>query len=76
MLLMSCMYIFVIPSGVGLYCFASSAFQAIEQFILNVISVRKINLCSAVRPADLPRISYGEQVFQFCRWHFLEHLQR
>lgn len=43
MLLMSCMYIFVIPSGVGLYCFVSSAFQAIEQFILNVISVRKMN---------------------------------
>lgn len=42
MLLMSCMYIFVIPSGVGLYCFVSGTFQAIEQFILNVISVRKM----------------------------------
>ena len=36
------MYLFMIPSGVGLYCFVSGMFQAMEQLILNMISVRKM----------------------------------
>ena len=42
MVFLNGMYLFMIPSGVGLYCFASGMFQAMEQLILNMISVRKM----------------------------------
>lgn len=38
MMIMNCAYIFIIPSGVGLYCFASGVFVAVEQLIVNFIS--------------------------------------
>lgn len=40
MILMSSMYIFAMPSGVGLYCFVSALFQAVEQFIINLFMIR------------------------------------
>lgn len=43
MLGMNAMFVFVIPSGIGLYYFISGLFTAAEQLICNVIAVRKIN---------------------------------
>lgn len=40
MMLMSSMYLFAMPSGVGLYCFVSALYQAVEQFILNIFMIR------------------------------------
>ena len=34
-------YLFVIPSGLGIYCLVSGMFAAIEQFVFNIILVRK-----------------------------------
>lgn len=41
MIVLNCTYVFILPSGVGLYCFVSGVFAAIEQLITNVISARK-----------------------------------
>lgn len=35
---------FMIPTGIGLYYFVSELFQAVEQFIYNLICVRKIKV--------------------------------
>ena len=40
MILMSSVYLFAMPSGVGLYCFVSALYQAVEQFTLNVFMIR------------------------------------
>ena len=40
MILMNSMYLFAMPSGVGLYCFTSALYQAVEQFILNVFMIK------------------------------------
>lgn len=40
MILMSSFYIFAMPSGVGLYCFVSALYQAVEQFVLNIFMIR------------------------------------
>ncbi len=42
MLAMNSMFVFVIPSGVGLYYFVSGVFTALEQLAVNVWSVRKL----------------------------------
>ena len=34
-------YLFVIPSGLGIYCLVSGMFTAVEQFVFNIIIVRK-----------------------------------
>lgn len=34
-------YLFVIPSGLGIYCLVSGMFAAVEQFVFNIILVRK-----------------------------------
>lgn len=34
-------YLFVIPSGLGIYCLVSGIFTAVEQFVFNIIIVRK-----------------------------------
>jgi len=41
MMLMSCVYIFAVPSGVGLYCLTSAVFQTVEQFVLNINELRR-----------------------------------
>lgn len=47
MLAVNSLYLFMIPAGVGLYCFASGLFQTAEQLICNVIAVqRKKNLAA------------------------------
>lgn len=40
MILMSSVYLFAMSSGVGLYCFVSALYQAVEQFTLNVFMIR------------------------------------
>ena len=40
-LLVNSLYLFVIPSGLGLYCFTSGLFQTIEQLIFNIIEIQK-----------------------------------
>ena len=42
MLAMNSMFVFVIPSGVGLYYFVSGVFTALEQLAVNVWSVKKL----------------------------------
>lgn len=40
MLLSNALFVFVIPSGVGLYYFVSGAFSAVEQLVVNILAVR------------------------------------
>lgn len=47
MLSVNSLYLFMIPSGVGLYCFTSGLFQMLEQFIFNLIAVQKIKIQEA-----------------------------
>jgi len=42
MLATSCIYIFMIPSGVGLYCFVSGLFQLVEQFVYNAFCAYRL----------------------------------
>lgn len=39
-LFVNSLYLFMIPSGLGLYCFTSGLFQTIEQLIFNIIEVQ------------------------------------
>lgn len=41
MLLSNALFVFVIPSGVGLYYFISGAFSAIEQLIVHTLAVKR-----------------------------------
>lgn len=43
-LIMNGMFIFVIPSGIGLYHFVSGLFQAIEQFAYYKVCVHRKNV--------------------------------
>lgn len=43
-LIMNGMFIFVIPSGIGLYYFVSGLFQAIEQFAYYQVCVHRKNV--------------------------------
>lgn len=43
-LLINSLYLFMVPSGVGLYCFTSGLFQAAEQLIFHIIGVRKMKI--------------------------------
>lgn len=40
-LFMNSLFVFVIPSGVGLYYFVSGLFSAVEQLVVNVLAVRR-----------------------------------
>lgn len=42
MMIMNSIFVFMIPSGVGIYYFVSGLFNLIEQFIYNIISIRKV----------------------------------
>lgn len=44
MLFMNAMFVFAIPSGVGLYYFISGLFTGIEQFVYNLVDIRKLKL--------------------------------
>ena len=44
LMLMNSVFTFMIPTGIGLYYFVSGLFQAVEQFIYNLICVRKIKV--------------------------------
>ncbi len=44
LLFMNSLYIFTIPSGVGLYCLTSGIFQALSQFAMNLFEIRKNRL--------------------------------
>lgn len=41
-LFINSLYLFMIPSGVGLYCFTSGLFHMIEQLIFNIIAIQKM----------------------------------
>ncbi len=41
LLLSNSMFVFLIPSGVGLYYFVSGVFTTVEQFIVNLVEVQK-----------------------------------
>lgn len=43
MMLMNSIFVFTIPSGVGIYYFVSGLFSLVEQFIYNIISIRKVS---------------------------------
>ena len=47
LLLTNSFFVFVIPSGIGLYYFVSGLFGAIEQFIVNLIEVRRLKAVGA-----------------------------
>ncbi|MBQ6889182.1 MAG: membrane protein insertase YidC [Lachnospiraceae bacterium] len=47
LLLTNSFFVFVIPSGIGLYYFVSGLFVALEQFIVNIIEARKMKIASA-----------------------------
>lgn len=47
LLLTNSFFVFVIPSGIGLYYFVSGLFGAIEQFIANLIEVRRLKTVGA-----------------------------
>lgn len=47
MLFVNSLFLFMIPSGVGLYCFTSGLFQTLEQFIFNLIAVQKVKIQEA-----------------------------
>lgn len=40
-------FVFAIPSGVGIYYFVSGLFVALEQFVINLIDVRKVKTVMA-----------------------------
>lgn len=42
MMVMSSIFIFTIPSGIGIYYFASSLFSAVEQFVFNWYDSRRL----------------------------------
>lgn len=42
MMVMSSIFIFTIPSGIGIYYFVSSLFAAVEQFVFNVYASRRL----------------------------------
>lgn len=44
MIIMNSIFIFMIPSGVGIYYFISGLFQSTEQFVYNIICIRKAAL--------------------------------
>lgn len=46
LLLSNSLFVFLIPSGIGLFYFVSGLFVALEQFIANLIEVRKIKRVS------------------------------
>lgn len=39
-------FVFLLPSGIGLYYFVSGLFAALEQFIMNLVDARKIKLAT------------------------------
>lgn len=41
MIIMNSIFVFMIPSGIGIYYFVSGLFQSVEQFIYNIICTRK-----------------------------------
>lgn len=41
-------FVFLLPSGIGLYYFISGLFTALEQFILNLFDARKMKFANAV----------------------------
>lgn len=47
-LLTNSLFVFAIPSGIGLYYFVSGLFTALEQFVVNLIEVRKRKQLAAV----------------------------
>lgn len=47
-LLTNSVFVFAIPSGIGLYYFVSGLFTALEQFVVNLIEVRKRKQLAAV----------------------------
>lgn len=44
LLVMNGIFTFMLPTGVGLYYFVSGLFQSAEQFIYNMICVRRVRL--------------------------------
>jgi len=38
------LFVFTIPSGIGLYYFVSGLFTALEQFFVNIAAVKKVNV--------------------------------
>jgi len=48
LLLSNSLFVYAIPSGVGLYYFVSGLFVALEQLIVNLIEVRNAKVVSAV----------------------------
>ena len=44
LLLSNGMFVFAIPSGLGLYYLVSGIFTAAEQFVYNLLSVRKMGV--------------------------------
>ena len=42
MMIMSSVFIFTIPSGIGIYYFASSLFTAVEQFVINFYASKRL----------------------------------
>ena len=47
LLLANSLFVFAIPSGIGLYYFVSGVFTALEQFIVNIAEVQKRKAMSA-----------------------------
>ena len=43
-MLVNSLYLFMVPCGIGLYCFAAGLFQMVEQFIIHIISLQKIKV--------------------------------
>lgn len=46
-LLTNSLFVFAIPSGIGLYYFVSGLFTALEQFIVNIAAVKKVKVACA-----------------------------
>lgn len=44
MLIANSIFVFMIPTGIGLYYFVSGLFQSIEQFVYDLLCVRKMKL--------------------------------
>lgn len=44
LLLTNSLFVFAIPSGIGLYYFVSGVFTALEQFVVNLIEVKKVKI--------------------------------
>ena len=47
LLLTNSLFVFAIPSGIGLYYFISGLFTALEQFIVNLVEVKKVKVACA-----------------------------